>query len=601
MKGRLDARGSTLRRGVMPLLTYAVLTAAMDVYAGNRLQVVSPASIAAISFTLVVVFFAAVHFRQSEARRLSVVSSHRRDLVAINITTAVTWLSTFYALSYLEPAIVNVMALALGPAIMVLVGPQLRQQSTVMRVEIAVSAAICILLGVLAWSSFTGRSGLGRVSAGHTAAGVVFTLICAAGSAVNIIYMKRLNDAGCNPGTVLATRFILMSVAGWVLVALEGQNGIFAALLPGAIVAVGGVGLPIYILQIGVRYTEPITTSLLISLSPLFAFVMELADRRLRFSPFTLGGVLSVVALVVIGVMSRDRQSTSHRPDPARLAAIEAVGSTQAHDELISDERGDSRIMKTAIVDAYGAGRLLPSALKHRGVDFVHVRSQFPDTRLAYRPEDFTVDIEHAGDIERTAQALRDLGVNWVVAAAESGVVLADQLTSALDLPGNDPRLTLARRDKFAMQGAVRAAALASADCFCSPSISEVTEWAVRHGQWPVVLKPVLSAGTDNVFICRTLDEVAAAHAKIMTSDDRYGRPNKVVLVQRFLSGAEHYVNSVSRNGVHQIIEVWRYHKRVVKTRPFRVRLRGSSRARRALSAGHRELCPVGAQRSGAP
>lgn len=99
--------GNLLRRGVVPLLTYAVLTAAMDVYVGNRLEVVSPASIAAISFTLVVVFFAAVNLRQRETRRLSAVSSHRRDLVAINITTAFTWLSTLYALSYLEPRAIS--------------------------------------------------------------------------------------------------------------------------------------------------------------------------------------------------------------------------------------------------------------------------------------------------------------------------------------------------------------------------------------------------------------------------------------------------------------------------------------------------------------
>src|SRR5450756_2283924 len=113
------------------------------------------------------------------------------------------------------------MALALGPAIMVLAGPRLRRRGTVMRVEITVSAAICVLLGMLTWSSFSGRSGLGSVSAGHTAVGVVFTLICAAGSAVNIIYMKRLDDAGCYPSTVLATRFILMSVVSWVLVAVS--------------------------------------------------------------------------------------------------------------------------------------------------------------------------------------------------------------------------------------------------------------------------------------------------------------------------------------------------------------------------------------------
>jgi biotin carboxylase len=220
--------------------------------------------------------------------------------------------------------------------------------------------------------------------------------------------------------------------------------------------------------------------------------------------------------------------------------------------------------MTTAIVDAYGAGRLLPAALALRSVEFVHVRSEFPDTRLAYRPEDFTVDIQHTGDVERTAQALHELGVTYVVAAAESGVLLADELSSAIGVTGNDMRRSVARRDKFAMQEAIRAAGLATADCFRSNWVEEVAEWTRQRNQWPVVLKPVLSAGGDNVTICHTVGEVTAAHARIMASVDRYGQRNDVVLAQQFLSGAEHYVNSVSRDGVHRIVEVWRYHKRIV-------------------------------------
>ncbi|MER7763543.1 ATP-grasp domain-containing protein [Streptomyces sp. NPDC097619] len=218
----------------------------------------------------------------------------------------------------------------------------------------------------------------------------------------------------------------------------------------------------------------------------------------------------------------------------------------------------------TAVVDAYGAGRLLPGALRLRGVDVVHVRSPFPDTRLAYRPEDFSVDLAHTGDLAATVRALRGLGVTEVVAAAESGVLLADELSAALGVPGNLPELSLARRDKTLMQRAVREAGLAAAEDRTSASPEEVADWVRERGVWPVVLKPVLSAGTDNVFICHDPEEVAAAHAAIMSSEDRYGRPNTVVLAQQFLAGAEHYVNTVSRDGTHRVVEVWRYHKRLV-------------------------------------
>ncbi|WP_234995704.1 DMT family transporter [Streptoalloteichus hindustanus] len=313
---------------MLPLLAYAALTAAMDVYAGNRFEKVSTAALAAISFTATMVFFLAVEWRRRGARQLGVgvVSAHRRDLVAINITTAVTWLTTLYALNYLEPAIVNVIGLALGPVITVLAGPLLRRHSTVMTTEVLVSVGICVLLGALVWGSFTGRSGLSDVTAGDALIGLALTVVCAVGSAFNIIYMKRLSDAGCDPGSVLATRFLLMSAVAWVLVALEDNADLSTALVPGLVVAVIGVGLPVYVLQIGIRHTEPITTSLLVSLSPLFAFAMQLADGRLRFSLFTLGGVACVVALVAVGAVVRGRQTPSPEPAPAEPRATQPSG-----------------------------------------------------------------------------------------------------------------------------------------------------------------------------------------------------------------------------------------------------------------------------------
>ncbi|MGW7518207.1 ATP-grasp domain-containing protein [Streptomyces sp. NPDC054796] len=220
--------------------------------------------------------------------------------------------------------------------------------------------------------------------------------------------------------------------------------------------------------------------------------------------------------------------------------------------------------MTCAIVDAYGAGRLLPAALRRYGVEFLHVRSEFPDTYLEYRPEDFSVDIAHKGDVAATAAELRRHGVDHVVAAAESGVLLANELSVALGTPGNGMRRPEARRNKLQMQRAVRDAGLASADSLVSASADEVVAWAVDRGEWPVILKPVASAGTDNVLICDSADDVRAAHARILSGTDRYGRGNGTVLAQRFLVGEEHYVNTVSRNGVHRIVEIWHYFKRPV-------------------------------------
>ncbi len=554
-------RGFDVRRGVVPLVGYAVLSAAMDVYAGNQFATVSPASIAAVSFTLTLLFFGALEARRRDRPVPGVLPEHRGDLIAINVTTAVTWLATLYALDFLEPAIVNTLGLALGPVITVLAGPLLRPSSRVLAAEVMVSVVTCGLLAALVWVSFAGRSGLGDIAPRDATIGLAFTLACAAGSALNIIYMKRLSEAGCSPGTVLATRFFLISAAAWLLVAGGGQPDLGAALVPGAVVAVIGVGLPIYVLQIGIRHTEPITTSLVISLSPLFAFTLQLADARLRFSPLTFAGVVSVVVLVAAGAVVRQCHD-------ARAEAVGAAVPQAAALPVCSPEPKDRKPMICAIVDAYGAGRMLPAALRARGVDVVHLRSQFPDTRLEYRPADFAVDLRYSGDLAATVAALRELGVTEVVAAAESGVLLADEVAAALEVPGNALDRSLARRDKFAMQQVVVAAGLAAIQGFRSASAGEMVAWVEQRDEWPVVLKPVLSAGTDNVHICETTDQAVAAHNRIMASEDRYGRSNDVVLAQEFLDGTEHYVNTVSRDGQHRVIEVWRYHKRMIDGRP---------------------------------
>ncbi len=226
---------------------------------------------------------------------------------------------------------------------------------------------------------------------------------------------------------------------------------------------------------------------------------------------------------------------------------------------------GSSRGRTTcAVVDAYGAGRLLPPALRRHGVEFLHVRSPFPDTRLAYRPEDFTVEVRHEGDLPATAERLRGLGVGHVVAAAESGVLLANELSAELGTPGNGMSRPEARRDKYAMHQAVRAAGLTAADGVTSSSADVILEWARARGRWPVVLKPPASAGTDNVIFCDDPAAVVAAHRRITADADRYGRTNPTVLAQQFLAGEEHYVNTVSRDGVHRIIEIWHYRKRPV-------------------------------------
>jgi biotin carboxylase len=221
--------------------------------------------------------------------------------------------------------------------------------------------------------------------------------------------------------------------------------------------------------------------------------------------------------------------------------------------------------LTVAIVDADGIGAFLPGALARYGARAVHVRSDAPNIHFARRPADLEIEVVHQGDLARTAAALREHGVGFVVAGTESGVLLADALSVELGTPGNGMTRPVARRDKYEMVAAVAQAGLATAASMATDSVRELLDWAGRLGTWPAVRssrRP--GAGSDYVLFCRSPEELREGFASVLGAVDRYGCRNTAVVGQQFLEGEEYFVNTVSRNGVHHLVEVWRYQKRLV-------------------------------------
>lgn len=219
------------------------------------------------------------------------------------------------------------------------------------------------------------------------------------------------------------------------------------------------------------------------------------------------------------------------------------------------------------VVDAYSTGARLAPRFHAAGLDVVHVQSspQPPDFYLrALQREDFVENVIHEGDIEATAARVAVFDPAFVVVGSEPGVLVSDALSERLGLPSNGTALSAARRDKHLMAQALRAAGVRAIEEIKTGDAEQAIAWAAERDDWPVVVKPVDSAGTDGVVLCETPDAIRAAFAETIGRPNALHGSNEQLLVQELLRGTQLFTDSISWDGVHHVSECWRDNKRRV-------------------------------------
>jgi biotin carboxylase len=82
-------------------------------------------------------------------------------------------------------------------------------------------------------------------------------------------------------------------------------------------------------------------------------------------------------------------------------------------------------------------------------------------------------------------------------------------------------------------------------------------------------MKPADSGGADRVFLCKDEQELTTAFSSSMGSLGRQGRIIKEVVVQEFMQGTEYIVDTVSFQGHHRIVDIWKYNRVAVNGAQF--------------------------------
>ena len=242
---------------------------------------------------------------------------------------------------------------------------------------------------------------------------------------------------------------------------------------------------------------------------------------------------------------------------------------------LVKKDRGVS----VGVVDPFSTGAIIASLLYEQGYKVVAIYSANLEQlgnlqnlvplglKLTF---DAVLGFSNVDDMLETLSALPAPMVA-VLAGAETGVELADQLSERMGLMTNGTALSEARRNKFVMGETIRAAGIRAVKQLRATTWGEIDAWIKEWNPSPfkVIVKPMDSAGSDDVTLCQSHEEVHAAFTHIMGKTNGLGLLNKAVLVQEYLEGQEYVVDMVSREGEHKVAAIWAYDRRAANGAHF--------------------------------
>ena len=241
---------------------------------------------------------------------------------------------------------------------------------------------------------------------------------------------------------------------------------------------------------------------------------------------------------------------------------------------MIYEEENEMR--KIVVVEAVSTGANYIADIIKRGYEPVNLElildpnSKFYKELLFFREsarEKYPcnpVTIEECANYEETLEKVRELDPVLVIPGSEFGVELATRLADDLGLPGNPYKNIDMYIKKSAMHAALINAGVRGIRGRLVKTYEEACEFMKEIGSENIVVKPTRSAASQGIKLCQSAAEVKEGFDAIKGKENLYGKIVDEVLIQERIFGTEYVVNTMSRDGRHKVLSIWKYSK--VKT-----------------------------------
>jgi drug/metabolite transporter (DMT)-like permease len=303
--------------GLVFLLIFALSQGVRDALFGNVFQSISFFLVAALAFGASTLCFSGLALlrQPKDFRRLA---TSPAMFAALNVLTAVAWLSFFFGLKWLEPAVVATLYNGIGPLTVLVLGGLgwIQAKGKPSSGEWLCYVGLAGVLPALVFVVLTDRSGV--TESNPFVQGGALLAVAVGGVTITISHLiaRWFNDRGVGSDAVTGTRFLITFCVSATIEAAIGQPATrppLAAVPLLTLTAFAVVTIPSFALQVGIARASPLAVNIMRSLGPISVFGVQQFDGRLKFSGATLlciaGFCIFAIAASVLRVWSEVREA----------------------------------------------------------------------------------------------------------------------------------------------------------------------------------------------------------------------------------------------------------------------------------------------------
>lgn len=286
--------------GYLFAFLYCIVTAFSVLKIHDSVQQASAMVVMFYTFIVCLLFFNLVNFFALK-KTYQALKTNLPDVLLVNLTTALTWMATFWGLKYLPPVLYITITMGVLPiASFILAMWEVRHINKLACLLTVVATILIIFIVYLVKNLLV-------INIYDFTIGTLLSILTGIFISFYMKYSKRLHaKSNLSPSQILCIRFYLLVLIGLIVSLCKMDLAVFTRgihLSSILLIVFSSSILPLYFVQISIHRIGPLKTAYILPFTPVFTYVLEwflgMSFNALLFATiFILGVVLAYSATI---------------------------------------------------------------------------------------------------------------------------------------------------------------------------------------------------------------------------------------------------------------------------------------------------------------